>query len=160
MSMFKVIKDFLEPEDFKALKSFLISEDVEWHYHPKTDPKTDKEWFNHCFFTDNNITSHAFKLVQPVIQKLEGKAIIRIRANLDIRNPKIYQCSYHTDYPFECKTAILYMTDCNGGTQFKNPNKKVLCKENQIVIFDSQTQHSAITQTDAKQKIVLNINYF
>ena len=52
------------------------------------------------------------------------------------------------------------MTDCNGGTQFKNPIKKVFCKENQIVIFDSQTQHSAITQTDAKQKIVLNINYF
>ena len=158
--MFKVIQNFLEPKDFNALKSFLISEDVEWHYHPQIDIKTDKEWFNHCFFNNNEITSNAFKFVKPVIQKLEGKAIIRIRANLDIQNPKTYQCNYHTDYPFECKTAILYMTDGNGGTQFKNPNKKVSCKENQIVIFDSQTQHSAITQTDAKQKIVLNINYF
>jgi len=158
--MFKVINNFLETEDFNALKSFLISEDVEWHYHPKIDLKIDKEWFNHCFFNNNEITSNAYNLVKPVIQKLESKAIVRIRANLDVRNPKTYQCSYHTDYPFECKTAILYMTDCNGGTQFKNPNKKVSCKENQIVIFDSQTQHSAITQTDAKQKIVLNINYF
>jgi hypothetical protein len=66
---------------------------------------------------------------------------------------------FHTDYEYKCKTAILYMNTCNGYTQFEN-GEKVLSEENKIIVFDSNLKHAAVNQTDTKQRIVININYF
>ena len=43
--------------------------------------------------------------------------------------------------------------------KFEN-NEKVMCEENKIVLFNSQNKHAAVNQTDEKQRIVININYF
>jgi hypothetical protein len=156
----KEIKNFLNEQDFIKLKSFLFSQDIEWHFHKsQTLHGNDDEYFDHCFFNKFEITSHSFNLLKPIIEKLNCKALIQIRANLLLNKDNHYVCGFHTDYTYECKTAIFYMNNCNGFTLFEN-NKKVMCEENKIVLFNSQNKHAAVNQTDEKQRIVININYF
>jgi ectoine hydroxylase-related dioxygenase (phytanoyl-CoA dioxygenase family) len=156
----ETIQNFLDTEDFNNLKSFLFSPDVEWHFHKSQTPHgNDEEYFDHCFFNKHEITSHNFKLVMPIIKKLNCKAIVQIRSNLIINKNAQLLSGFHTDYEYKCKTAILYMNTCNGYTQFEN-GEKVLSEENKIIMFDSNLKHAAANQTDTKQRIVININYF
>ena len=54
----KEIKNFLNEEDFIKLKSFLFSQDIEWHFHKsQTLHGNDDEYFDHCFFNKFEITS-------------------------------------------------------------------------------------------------------
>jgi hypothetical protein len=72
-----------------------------------------------------------------------------------------YDCEWHVDRPFQCKTAILYLNNCNGYTLLKtNPITKIESIENRMLLFDSKIQHKAISQTDSKRRIVINFNYF
>ena len=66
---------------------------------------------------------------------------------------------YHTDFPFECKTAIFYINSNNGLTLFKN-GQIIESVENRMVIFNSQLEHTGTTSTDTKNRIVVNFNYF
>jgi len=156
----KIIKNFLNVDDFTKLKSFLFSQDVEWHFHKNQTPQgNDEEYFDHCFYNKFEITSHRFDFVKPIIEKLDCKAIVQIRANLLLNKNKNYICGFHKDYSYECKTGIFYLNNCNGFTIFED-DTKVISEENKIVLFNSQTQHAAANQTDEKQRIVININYF
>ena len=54
---------------------------------------------------------------------------------------------------------IFYLNTNNGYTEFEN-GEIVKCEENTLVTFDSQIKHRAVSQTDTKQRVVVNINYF
>ena len=51
------------------------------------------------------------------------------------------------------------MNTNNGYTFFEN-GKKVLSKENTAVEFNSNIKHSGTTCTNAKCRVVMNLNYF
>jgi len=57
-------------------------------------------------------------------------------------------------------TAVYYLNDNNGYTLFEKNNKKVMSKENRIVIFDAQMRHTGTNTTNQKKRVVLNLNYF
>jgi hypothetical protein len=76
-----------------------------------------------------------------------------------IKHDKQYKSDYHVDFEYPCKTAILYLNTCNGYTEF-NKKTKIKCEENKILIFDSNIEHCAVSQTDAEKRIVINFNYF
>lgn len=56
------------------------------------------------------------------------------------------------------KTAVLYMNDCNGGTQFED-GTFIQSKANRLVEFPRELKHSGVTATDADRRTVLNLNY-
>ena len=162
MSNIKTINNVMNVEDFNILSNTVKSQDFEWHYHEnQSHLKTDGEYFDHSLYNKFNINSHAFELILPLLDKLNVKALIQARLNLLIAKETPQFSEFHTDYSYECKTAIFYLNTCNGYTElFDDKKTKIVSQENKVVIFNSQINHRAVSQTDNKRRIVLNLNYF
>ena len=96
-------------------------------------------------------------MVECFLDKLEVKELIRIKPNLNVKTEVPIQTGYHIDYP-DATTAVFYLDTNNGGTEL-NKTTFVESVANRIVIFDSNIQHTGVTCTDQKKRIVLNINY-
>ena len=56
------------------------------------------------------------------------------------------------------KSAIYYVNSNNGYTKFKN-GKKILSKQNKLIIFDNDQPHTGSTCTDERIRVVINFNY-
>jgi hypothetical protein len=156
------IKDnFLDKNQFNNLKNILMSEELPWFWKENMT-KNDNYFFNHCFYNHGCPQSNLFvENINPILKKLECKAIIEIRANLMLKKELCYNSNFHCDKSFDCKTAILYMNTNNGKTVFEE--KKLLpvnSVENRIVIFPSHLKHAGTTHTDTDFRLVLNINYY
>jgi len=160
---YKIIPNFLEKENLEILKKNLFSEDLPWYYKENlTLPKKDNEhaFYNHCIY-NLKPQSILFNDMDVFINKLNIVSIVEIRANSMYIQKDPYECSWHTDRPFKCKTGIFYLNTCNGYTLLNtNPITKIDSIENTMLIFDSQIQHKGVSQTDCKRRMVINFNYF
>ena len=88
-------------------------------------------------------------------------APIQVRANMFLN--KIFDRSgWHIDYNSNNTTAILYLNDCDGGTELKINNKIefVKAEKNKLLTFPSNTTHRARTSTDVDRRYIMNFNYF
>jgi hypothetical protein len=156
------IKDnFLNKNQFNNLKNILMSEELPWFWKENMT-KNDNYFFNHCFYNHGCPQSNLFvENINPILKKLECKAIIEIRANLMLKKELCYNSNFHCDKSFDCKTAILYMNTNNGFTILNEKEKiKIKCVENRMLTFDSKISHAAFSQTDVDRRIVINFNYF
>jgi hypothetical protein len=157
---YKVINNFLDKEFFYRLQNLLFSKDTPWFFQNNmTSTKKDNYYFGHIFYGNFLPQSFYFNdFIIPIVEKLNAKSLINIRANLTLKQEKVFQSDFHMDRPFKCNTAILYMNTCNGYTILDDI--KINCEENKIVIFDSQIKHAAVSQTDTERRMVINFNYF
>ncbi len=160
----KIIDNFLEPEEYGKMKVILCGEYFPWHYNDYVNSREDEEGFQfiHFFYEDHKMWSNYYNdIVPPIVNKLNCKAIMRVKANLITRSHKKLIHGYHTDYdpPNKNKTAIMYFNTTNGATHFED-GSKVDCVDNRVVIFNSKLKHSSSTCTDQNQRVVLNINYY
>ena len=162
----KVIENFLEDSFFQDLKKLVIESEFSWFKRKNMLKNKDDDlgYFTHSFFNKNTINcKHYNQYILPILNQLEVKAPIEVRANL---SPSCFYkknaCAFHVDRDYDSKTAILYLNDCNGGTEFKINNKIELVKaeENKIVIFDTNTQHRGTKSTDQDFRYIINFNYF
>ena len=85
--------------------------------------------------------------------------MVRIKVNMEPKTAEPIESCLHTDTNQYNKTAIYYVNTNNGYTRFKD-GTKVDSIANRIVIFDAQTEHGGVTQTDEQVRVVVNINYF
>jgi len=157
-----VIKNFLPKDQFKQIKDIILNDDFPWRIrNSMTD--TDKNiYFTYGFFNNYKINSELYiPHIIPILEKLNVIAPIQVRANL-ILNKIFNKSGWHIDYKYDSTTAILYLTTCNGGTEFKinNEIKFIQAEENKIVIFPAKTQHRGCTSTDAERRYIINFNYF
>jgi hypothetical protein len=69
---------------------------------------------------------------------------------------------WHTDFNFNNLTAILYLNNCNGGTelQINGEIKFIKATENKMIIFSSDTKHRVCTSDDVDRRYILNFNYY
>ena len=162
----KILHNFLDEDFFKDLKCLILESEFAW-FQRKTmvsDSNDNLGYFTHSFYNNNKINCNTyFKYIIPILDKLNSKAVIEVRANLC---PSVFfkkeKCAFHIDNNFNCKTAILYLNTCDGGTEFETKEKIQFIKseENKIVIFDSNIKHRAITSKNADFRYILNFNYF
>jgi hypothetical protein len=162
----EIIQNFLNKNFFEDLKKLVLESEFAW-FQRKTmvsDSNDNLGYFTHSFYNNHKINCETyFKYILPILDKLDAKAIIEVRANLC---PSVFfkkeKCAFHIDNSFNCKTAILYLNTCDGGTEFKIKDKIKFIKseENKIVIFDSNIKHRAITSKDSDFRYILNFNYF
>ena len=157
----KVIDNFLPSEKFVTLQKMFLSKDFPWYWGSSKVLGVDSlyNWqLCHTFYEDNRTFSNHD--IRSVIQTLKPNAIHRIKANLTMYTPEIYEYGLHTDVDdFECNTAVYYLNTNNGYTVFEN-GAKVESVANRIVIFPSHMRHTGTTCTNAKRRVVLNLNYF
>ena len=166
----QVIDNFLPQYQFKQLQSLILDHKFPWYYSSNILRDDDHYQFYHTIYNIHNVKDRVidteyYSLFDFVQQKLGVKRLDRIKINL---NPKTFfhrKGGYHTDQrqlqepaPQHQKTAVLYLNTNNGWTEFKKGGK-VKSVANRIVIFDSNLEHTGVTCTNEKRRVIVNFNY-
>ena len=160
----KVIENFLEKNEYLRLKELIFNIDFPWRIRNNMVNNDKTYYFTYNFFNNFICQSEHFEnYIIPIMRKLNAKAIVQVRANL-ILNKLFEKSDLHIDNTndFNCKTAILNFTTCDGGTELliKDELKFVKSEENKIVIFNSNIQHRTVPSKTTSARIILNMNYF
>ena len=159
----KITDNFLSKEEFSQVKSIMIDESrLPWYFNDfvlsKNEDKGEEWQFTHTFFNNWRWQSDYSIDIAPLLDKINPKAWLRIKANLGVKSNSIREQGWHTDYDFPCTTAVFYLNDNDGYTIFED-GTKVESKANRLVEFDSQYKHSGTTHTDTVKRVVINLNY-
>jgi len=155
-------KNFLPTDQFNELKDLICDIDFPWRIRERMTDTDKNVYFTYSFYNENKVTSELYNhYIIPILKKLDCKAVVQIRANMVLNN-LFKKSGWHTDYHFNCNTAILYLNNCNGGTELKVKNKIKFIKaeENKLLLFNSNTLHRACTSTDVEKRYIINFNYF
>lgn len=157
----KIFKNFLNKEDFKKIQSVIMGEYMPWYYSDGVNEDEDMhDQFVFIFVAPGgvvNCTKPMLDLINPILSKIKGKKINKIKANLLLKTKKITQHGFHIDQT-EGTTGIFYLNNCNGYTKFQT-GEKIKSIENTYVEFNSTIKHTGTSCTDEKRRIVLNFNY-
>jgi len=160
---YKTINNFLVIDFFKEIKNLVMDREFPWRKRDHMVTNTnDSMFFTYSFYHHMAPSSDLYTLyIVPILKKLQAKAPIQIRANLSI-SALFKVSSWHRDHEFPCTTAILYLNDCDGGTDLQLNNKIVFIKAeaNKMLIFDTEVLHRAVTSKKEPVRYVINFNYF
>ena len=110
------------------------------------------------FYDGNQTTSNHFDKLFPILEKLEVKCLLRIKANLYPNTEILHEHSMHVDYVFSHSTALLSLNTCDGYTKLKD-GTKINSVANRILLFDAREGHCSTTTTNVSARINININY-
>lgn len=161
---YKIIDNFL-PKDLshRIHDVLLTSQYTNWYLQNDIsgqDDKNDKLFYlTHLFYADHAVKSDMFTWVQHVMQDMDIKALIRIKANLYPKTEFMHIHKEHTDYPYSHKGAIYYVND-NDGYTILNGDVRIESKQNRLLLFDPSIPHQSTTCTDAPYRVNINFNYF
>ena len=158
----KISENFLEINQFRKLQNLILDLDFPWRLKTSMTKNDENIFFAYSFFNNNTVNSPLYdEFILPILEKLKCKAPIEVRANM-ILNKFFNKSGWHTDREFENNTAILYLNNCDGGTEFKidDETKFIKAEENKIIVFPSKIEHRALTSTDVDRRYIININYF
>ena len=199
------INNVLSKTLFNKLKTYLCSDTVPWYYSDNsaygpssltenilTDEERKKYLYHSSFahlpFANGSSNSPQSLLFETCVlsaldkAEVEVEKLLRIRAGLILGSPNPVVHAPHVDLEFPHKTALLYMTSCNGETliynekcdfnlkqdMFKQIQKlnnqftvkdTIKSEENKLVVFDGAHFHSSSNPSDVSSRIVLTINF-
>lgn len=163
----QIIDDLLSKNEFNEIKNFMSNSNFSWNLTSVVSSwdKTSKEnlpitasyYFTHLFWS-GFITEPEAQVFAPILDKIECRAVMRIKANLYPSTEKIVHHADHIDYGFEHRAAIFYINTNNGLTVVDG--KKVESIENRLLLFDPTVPHHSTTCTDDKCRINVNFNFF
>ena len=153
--------NFLDRSQFDSLRSTVCGHDFPWRMRKNMTSETEENggiWFVHTFYYNREARSPFYNdHIIPILDKLNASAIIEARANLYLS--KLFERSdSHIDYPHRCKTGILYLNDCNGGTIINDTF--IEAKANRFVEFDTSQHHYGVTSSNADARYIINMNYY
>lgn len=159
-SKYKVIDNFLNKEDFKKIQDFMLSSYFPWYFNSTVSYKkvNDGIYFTHQFF-DIFPKSDLYHIVEPLIEKIKPKSIIRVKGNLYPATLNIKEHGDHVDYEYPHKGLIFYINTNNGFTKLEC-GTKIKSVENRALLFKSNKKHNSSTCTDTQARININVNYF
>ena len=165
---YEVIDNFLEPEDFKILTDDILSTNSGFSVFPwyaqqgvtVTDGRNNDHWnLIHSFYQNYEIQSGFFKHLSDVIDKLQIKSLIRIKANLYPKTDKIIEHDFHADFDFSHKSG-LYSLNTNNGCTIMEDGERIESVANRMIIFDASKLHKSTTCTDENFRANIVFNYF
>jgi len=163
----KVIDNFLDQKTFDEVKNLIQSQGFPWFLCDKVSSNEKKGKDNYYFFHQfydkhqgvTQPTSAYFKALLPILNKLEIKSLIRVKANLYTYVGTQIEHGFHTDKTYSHKGAIFSINSNNGYTLLED-GTKIESVENRILLFDPSIKHTSATCTDNVGRINININYF
>ena len=168
--MIEVYKNFLPQSSFDNLINTVYDIKFPWcreniidpNYFDKFELLCDKRLnsqFSHRLYGNHQPLSEYFDILNPFINKLRIKALVTAKINYNPVWNEVVEHIYHTDNPYNCKTAVFYLNSNDGYTAFET-GEKIPSTSNMIAIFDSGINHTGTTCTDVSGRYVLNLNYF
>lgn len=140
-----------------------------WYYNPyiafEEKAKSDTKYqLVHTFFNNGKVNSDGFNLLEPIWDLINPKEIVRAKINLGPAETEQTEGGWHTDFTADnpdaknITTAVLYINDNNGYTKFED-GTVVESVANRFASFPALTSHTGVSHTDAKVRVVLNLNY-
>ena len=173
MDSITIIDDFLSEEEADTLEEIFLRNDLPWYYTPSvTFPNSkgeleslDSVQFVHPVYQGFNAVSNTFQLLGSFTEKLNILSYIRVRVALQQRTPEIRENPFHIDIgktpetPDKNVTTCLYYINSNDGYTMFESGRKVESVKNRLVTFPNSMLHCGTTCTNAKVRIVMNINY-
>ena len=175
MNNVQIRDDVLTEEELKKLQNVMLldstrnNKTVPWgisnmYESGKNRMCEEKEAFfwTHTFHDRQRVESKYFDILFPLLDKINPRALVRIRANCNTITDRIIEHGYHTDVPewTNCNTSIFYLNTNNGYTLFEEDGSKVQSVANRLCTFPCAVRHSSTTATDVTQRVVINFNYF
>ena len=164
----QVIDNFLPEYHFRQISNIILGVEFPWYFNDAAVRRGDGGYqFVHTLYNIDRggIDSQSYSLFDIVQQKLGVKRLDRIKMNLNTRTIFHRKTGFHNDqrspndvHPLHQKTAVFYLNTNNGWTEFKKGGK-VKSVANRIVIFDSNLEHTGVTCTDEKRRVIVNFNY-
>ena len=115
-------------------------------------------YMTHMFYDQNAPMSSLYESLIPVLEKLEVKCLIRIKANLYPNTEILHEHPMHADYSFFHSAAVLSLNTCDGYTKLKD-GTKIDSVANRILLFDPGEEHCSTTTTNDPARFNININY-
>ena len=171
-----IIDNFLPDQQFNEISQVLMGTGMAWNWCDLVEypgGSEDKYQLTHTIFNSpEGYISPLSRIVQPFIDALKVRILLRIKANLNLRSKEedVRTENFHYDHEFigsklpdgtlTSYTSIYYVNTNNGYTLFKDGNFKVDSVANRMVIFDSSKLHKVVGCTDEKRRVVINFNYF
>jgi hypothetical protein len=159
--MYKVIDNLLPKEKLKNIQDVMLSTEFPWFFNNTvSNPKEVIEnfYFVHMFYV-KTINSSFYNILDPIIEKLDANALVRIKGNLHPNINKFIENNKHTDFNFQHKAAIFYVNTNNGFTILED-GTKIESIENRLLMFDPSKLHNSTNCTDEKCRVNINFNYF
>ena len=172
----KIIDNFLDKEDFIRLLFELDDPNMPWLQSTILSSRAISEHFRKhkkLILDDKyniqfcHILGEDEIFLKPLFEKLGVVNLHRCKVNLTVANENHIGHGFHIDISrgiqntkesFNCNTAILYINDNNGYTEF-DTGEKVKSVQNRVVIFKNGLLHQGVSCTDVAKRLVLNINY-
>lgn len=161
---YEIINNVLSKEDFENIKNFILDPHFPWNLTPGVT--NDKEnlpipasyYFTHQFWNGFHTEPQA-QVFAPLLNFMECKAMMRIKANLYPSTETIVHHDNHCDYEFSHKGAIFYINTNNGLTILED-KIEVNSIENRLLLFDPSRPHRSTTCSDDKCRVNVNFNFF
>ena len=165
---YKVIDNFLDEEYFDSLVTLFTDKEkkgnnkMPWYFQTSISAYDVIEdnifYMTHMFYDDNKPTSSYYEYLIPVLEKLEVKCLMRIKANLYPHTKTLHEHPPHIDYKFSHSGAIFSLNTCDGYTKLED-GTKIDSIANRILLFDASKKHCSTTTTNVSARINININY-
>jgi len=112
----------------------------------------------HMFYDGSVPLSRFYDKLIPLLDKLDVRCLIRIKANLYPNTEILHEHPMHIDYPFSHSAAILSLNTCDGYTKLKD-GTKIDSVANRVLLHDPSIEHCGTSTTNVNARINLNINY-
>ena len=151
---------YLTEKEFSELKKVIWDPNFPWHFNQIDKEDSDEMYMTHVFYNQRqNYQSQYFPIVYDLLNKIQPKALIRVKANLYLNMGKgVVEHAPHTDYNFSHKGGVFSMNTCDGYT--KQDDEKADSVENRLVTFDAGKPHQSTSTSNTKARMIININYF
>ena len=161
--MFEIKDNFLSEVDFKLIENTILKNNFfPWFKQDHKVYEDDKEvQFTHYFYNKFGFCSDFFKCLNPILDKINPSALVRIKANLSYKENTIRPYLMHTDQSKDLKnlkTGIFYLNTNNGKTLFDD--QEVQSVRNRMIIFPNYLLHTGTTHTDTNFRCVINFNWY
>lgn len=158
----KTYDNFIDKSDFFIIQQLLLGPNFPWYLNEAgksgDDPSLNNFQFTHTFYKDHQIHSGFYDAILPLINKINPKALIKVKANITTVTDEIHYFDMHTDFDYECTTSVFYINTNNGLTVFESGEQNE-SKENSLLEFNSLLPHTGTTSTDTKVRCLINLNY-
>ena len=159
----KIIDNFLSQKNFLEVKNFMLNPKFPWLLTPTVSEKKENlpisasYYFTHLFWSGFHAEPEA-QAFSPILNQIECRAIIRIKANLYPSTETLVHHMDHIDYDFPHRGAIFYLNTNDGLTVVNN--QEVESIENRLLFFDPTVPHHSTTCTNDKCRVNINFNFF
>jgi hypothetical protein len=158
---YEIIDNALSKQDFLKVKNTIFSKDFYWCFSDIIASDQDNKYFYfiHNFYENFEPRSKFILILNPILNILKPKSLIRIKANLFPNLGEEVKNDIHTDRPYTHKGAVFYINTNNGFTELED-GSKIESIENRLLLFDSSKKHRSTHCTDKKTRVNINFNYF